>query len=237
MSISSSIAATVERAGVEVFDLTHPISPSTPVPTGYPPVWFATYPPALPDGAGISELVLMGVHVGTHVDAPAHFAADGLKIDELLPLAISGPAIVLDFEHDGAWQEISADDIERWEEQNGETIHPGDIVLLRTGHGRKWKAMPDEAEYARGPWRYLGSTGIDLLLAREIKALGVETPDPDRRDPATNESHYRLLPAGIPIIENLASLADIPRARCTFLALPLPYLGASASPVRAVALV
>lgn len=237
MSRQIAIASALNRANDGVIDLTHPIRPNMPVPRDYPPVWFATYPPTLPDGAGVSEFVLMGVHVGTHVDAPAHFQPGSQTIDQLRPLAISGPCLVLDFEHHGGWQEITGDHIERWEQHAGEEISAGDVVLFRTGHGRKWAAMPDNDEYLRGPWCYLGGTALELLLGRRVKAVGVETPDPDRREPTTNESHYRLLPAGIPIVENLAALEDIPGCRCTFLALPLPYVGASGSPVRAVALV
>jgi kynurenine formamidase len=61
----------------------------------------------------------------------------------------------------------------------------------------------------------------------------------DQRDlaSATFEVHHRLLGAGIPILENLANLAEIPGHRCDFVALAPPIRGASGSPVRALALV
>src|SRR4051794_3287563 len=157
---TTTIATALNRDSVGVIDLTHPIEPAMPVPHGYPPVWSASYPSVLPDGAGVSELVLMGVHIGTHVDAPVHFAPDGQTIAELSPLAISGPCVVLDFHHEGGWQEVSARDIERWESETAEEIRAGDVVLIRTGHGRKWAAMPNHEDYTRGPWCYLGTTAL-----------------------------------------------------------------------------
>ncbi len=97
-------------------------------------------------------------------------------------------------------------------------------------------------EYMVRPWPHLTTSSIDLLLERHIRVLGVECPDPDRVDQTnlsanTFEGHRRLLGAGIPIIENLANLEAIPEARVEFVALPLPIRGASASAIRALALI
>ena len=184
-----------------------------------------------------AELIHMGIHVGTHVDAPAHFHAGHAAIDEVEALAFSGSAVVIDIEDlDRGWQEITSEDIVQCEARIGEQIGAGDIALFRTGFARKWAKLPPGPRARDTGWPFLGSSAIDLLLSREVKAVGVETPDPDRREPTTNEAHHRLLGAGVFIIESLARLDEIAAARCVFLALGLPFSGCTGSPVRALAL-
>jgi kynurenine formamidase len=220
-----------------IVDLTWPIGAQLPVAQEYPAVVVET-PFSIEAGdVATAELIHMGIHVGTHVDAPAHFHAGQPTIDEVEALAFSGSAVVIEIEDlDRGWQEITADDIVQCEARIGERIGAGDIALFRTGFARKWAKLPPGPRGRDTGWPFLGSSAIDLLLSRKVKAVGVETPDPDRREPTTNEAHHRLLGAGVFIIESLARLDEIPAPRCLFLALGLPFSGCTGSPVRALAL-
>src|SRR5438874_615661 len=76
-------------------DLTLPMSAGMPVYPGDPPVEFQPHSSLDVDGFRVTELRL-GTHAGTHLDAPAHFLADGSTVD-VLPLAeLVGPARVVD---------------------------------------------------------------------------------------------------------------------------------------------
>ena len=78
-----------------LFDLSHPISPTTPVFPGDDPVGVRTV--ATHGAQGYAALRIdLGTHSGTHVDAPAHLVAGGATLDEL-PLDLwIGPGLLLD---------------------------------------------------------------------------------------------------------------------------------------------
>ena len=230
-------------AGARVIDLTQPIEASMPVSVGFPRVEMRRYLDQAAGDVATVEILTAGLHVGTHVDAPAHFVPGSPAVDELEPLSLCGSAVVVDLPEMGDWHPVMAGDLEAWEERTGERIGEGDVVLFRTGHAaRWWRPFPSDTDYMVRPWPHLTTSSIDFLLGRRIRALGVECPDPDRVDQTnlaanTFEGHKRLLGAGILIIENLANLEAIPKHRVDFVAIPLPIKGASASPIRALAVV
>ena len=74
-----------------IVDLTWPIGALLPVAREYPAVVVET-PFSIEAGdVATAELIHMGLHVGTHVDAPAHFHAGRAAIDEVEALAFRGP--------------------------------------------------------------------------------------------------------------------------------------------------
>jgi kynurenine formamidase len=226
-----------------VIDLTHPLEPEMPVSVGFPPVTITKYLDQAAGDVATVEVMQAGLHTGTHVDAPLHFVPGAPAVDELDPLALTGPAVVVDIPGGDDWVPVEAADLQAWESRTGERIARGDLVILRTGHAaRWWRRQPEGTEYMVRPWPHLTTGSVDLFLDRGIRALGVECPDPDRVDQRdlranTFEGHKRLLGAGVLIIENLAHLDEIPVPRFDFLALALPIRGASASPIRALALI
>lgn len=76
-------------------DLTHPLSPQTPVYPGDRPVGVRLVASLESEGYRARRLDL-GTHSGTHVDAPAHLLPDGTTLDRL-PLDLwVGPAVLAD---------------------------------------------------------------------------------------------------------------------------------------------
>ena len=104
----------------------------------------------------------------------------------------------------------------------------GRAVLLDTGWAARWgtsaylQAQPflsrDGAEYLRDHGAVL--VGVDALNIDD-------TGDPQR------PAHSILLAAGIPIVENLASLAMLPAEKLRFSAVPMRMAGMGTFPVRA----
>jgi arylformamidase len=221
-----------------VIDLTWPIGPQLSVAPEYPAVRLELVS-SLHDGdSATAELLTLGLHIGTHVDVPAHFYVDGETVDKIAPLALCGSAVLIDIAYDGeGWREITGADLEQWERQNGQLIAEGDIVLIRSGYGAIWQRLPAGPRRHNRGWPYLGTEALRELVARRIRVVGVDTPDPDRRDPSTNEAHRTLLGAGIYIIEHLANLESIPSPRFDFFALALPFTACTGSPIRALALI
>lgn len=221
-----------------VVDLTRPVEDGMPVPVGFPPVRVRQFLSREAGDVANVEILETSVHAGTHVDAPAHMLDDAPTIDDVDPLSLCGPAVVVDVRTPGGWMPVEDTHLVAFEQRTGERIESGDAVLLRTGHGRTWE---DATAYMTSGWPYLTTSAIDLLLERRVRALGVECPDPDRVDQrdlasATFECHRRLLGAGVHIIENLARLDELPAGRVELLALPMRFGGGSGAPLRVLAL-
>src|SRR5215510_9893879 len=92
-----------------IYDITAPLSPSLPTYPGDPEV---TITPVAQlqwgDSANVSRLGLSS-HTGTHLDAPRHFFADGIAIDDLDLHLLMGPARVCAFP--SATTHLTADDL------------------------------------------------------------------------------------------------------------------------------
>lgn len=218
-----------------------------------------------PGGIGSAmELITMGAHVGTHVDAPGHISLDGCvfggrpvegnetahagvkvgSVEELPPLI--GPGHLVDGEEifgreltneDG----FGAEELDEWFTEHP-MPGPGSIVLFRTGWMRFW----DDAD------RYLGlSTGIPgvklsgarWLAERGVRAVGSDSVNFEHKQfltvPALDVHAYLLVERGIPIMESvdLERLAADRIREFFFAAAPLRIGGGTGSPIRPLAFV
>ncbi len=176
----------------------------------------------------------LGDHCGTHIDAPVHFIEQGKSIDQTDVRQLMGRGRCMDMSHLPANSEISQAQLEEWESCHGEIV-AHDIVLIRTGYDRKWQRRPHHAEFMEN-WAGLSGEGAAYLLRKGVTVFGTDSMSLDAFTSENYAAHRAVLSAGGMIIESLANLYRLP-AEFTFIALPLRIKGASASPVRAVALV
>lgn len=77
----------------------------------------------------------------------------------------------------------------------------------------------------------------DWVVARGVKALGCDLASPDDPKDLSRPVHMVLLGQGIPIMEHVAHLDALPRARFQFVGVPLRIRGATGSPIRAIAII
>jgi arylformamidase len=232
----------IEITGNRVIDLSQTIEPGIPVPVGFPGPEMDVFLSQDKGDVANVEILRLGLHTSTHCDAPFHFFSHLRPVDELPPDCLIGSAVVVDLRSFSGSVAVRDVDFLAWEETCGEKIVNGDVVLLHTGHSANWKTGDQAAGYWDSGWPHLDKSAVDFLVAREIKAVGVESFDPDWVDlndlsSATFPSHRTFLPKGIFIVENLTNLDQIPGTRCHFIALPLKIKGGSGSPVRAIAVV
>lgn len=185
-------------------------------------------------------------HGGTHLDAPIHFARDGLTTDRIPVEQFIGRAVVIDIVGKAARDadyRLTRSDVLAWEKAHG-VIPRGAIVVLRTGWAMRW---PD-------PLRYLGdntagdasrlhfpSYGEDaarlLVTERRVSALGADVASIDYGASKDFIVHQVAARAGVLGLENLANVAGLPATGATIIALPMKIEGGSGGPLRAVALV
>jgi kynurenine formamidase len=188
----------------------------------------------------------MAEHGGTHVDAPRHFSADGLTVDQIPIERLMGPAVVIDVRNRAMTSrnlQIGPTDFMRFETQHGR-IPDGAVVLLRTGFGQYW---PDPVAYLgtalRGPegvaelsFPGLHPAGAEWLVTeRDVTAVGIDTASIDFGRSTHFETHQVLAAAQMPIFENVAHLDSLPPTGAWVVALPLKIEGGSGGPIRIVA--
>lgn len=183
----------------------------------------------------------VGENTGTHVDAPHHFIADKLAVNEIPLRDLIVPAVVIDIRDKVAGNvdyQLTAADVEAWEAAHG-TVPAGALVILNTG----WHArFPDQAQYANqdanGVMHFpgYGKDSAELLVARDVAGIGIDTLSLDYGPAKSFDTHLVMLGANKYQIENLANLDALPATGATVVVAVLPVRGGSQAQARVLAL-
>lgn len=185
-------------------------------------------------------------HGGTHLDAPLHFASDGLAADRIPLENLVGDAVVIDVSEQAAADRnyrLTVDDVLSFEEEHGR-IQPGAIVLLRTGWSRFWPDAerylgddtPGDASNLEFPSYGADAAGI-LVDERRVAVLGVDTASTDYGKSTDFVVHRIAAAQNVSGLENLTNLDRLPPTGALIIALPMKIEGGSGGPARVVALV
>ncbi|HEX5407056.1 MAG TPA: cyclase family protein [Pseudonocardiaceae bacterium] len=276
--MSNSLPVTSDRlldvvsAGVRTIDLGRPLFIGMPQSPNHPAYWH-TMPRRHGDmvrsdgSSAANDMIVMGTHVGTHIDALAHVSFQGclhggadahqagvggrfmeLGVHTIEPMIQRGVLLdvpaALDVDACDPGYEITVADLEAAERLAGATVGRGDVVLVRSGWGR---------HFEDGPAAYIGresgvpgvsEAGAQWLADRGVHAAGADTIAFEQLPPGGGHSllpahRVLLVEAGIYIIEALAleDLAATGIRLFTFVLVPLNLIGATGSPVRPLAVV
>jgi arylformamidase len=160
------------------------------------------------------------LHLGAHADAPGHYAADGVGIDQRPLDHYMGRAQVIRISslHEG--QRVGLKEVSQ--------APQAPRVLLDTGSFKDPETWSDT-------FCSFCPALLEAWAQQGVKLVGIDTPSVD---PATSKdlpSHQMLRRYDLAVLEGL-SLHHVPEGLYTLIALPLPIEGADASPVRAVLL-
>ena len=194
------------------------------------------------------DVLELGEHTGTHLDAPVHWITgrDGEDVASIPAARLVGPAVVIDRTAEVAEDPgylLTADDLEAYEAEHG-TIAAGSWVLFRTGWGAR---ANDEAAFLNAGPDGPVTPGPDVEAARwlaehpGIVGFGVETVGIDAGaaggfDPGF-PAHNFLLGAGRYGLTQLANLDALPATGALVVVAPLKLVGGTGSPVRVLAFV
>jgi arylformamidase len=210
---------------VKILDLTQPMTNGMPVMEGIEPPQFRELADVSVDGYAMSQYTFVN-HTGTHVDAPAHQIAGGASLDEIPLDRLVTYAVTIDVTGHEPGPVGQADLDGRLD-----LVQAGDLVLFRSDNARNWGA----AAYWHG-WCYPDALAARTLIDRDVAGIGFDGPSADPVDTDDYELHRLWLGAGKIIIENLASLAELPD-RCRIVVAPLKVHHANGGPARVFALV
>ena len=207
-----------------------PLMPAWPTQARFGSVVYDSYDYG---GADLHSMITMSEHTGTHIDAPRHFIRGGCPIDELPLKAVMGRGVKIDALDTAECGLLGRSALEEFEEKHGE-IRKGDIVMFRFGWDKKYRLQPDAAEYLKN-WPGLSKEAAGYLAEREIAAAGCDALAIDPFGSRDNAAHHVLLGRGIPVIENIANLDQVPVFSCV-IGLPNKFRGGSGSPIRLISL-
>lgn len=172
----------------------------------------------------IDRITMVG-NTGTYLDSPWHRYAGGtdlagLRLEQLADL----PALVVRAGVDARGVDAALLSPLRGSLQ-------GAAVLLHTG----WDAHWGTPRYG-DPAPFLTEDGARWLVEQGVALVGIDSLNIDDTSPASGgrrPAHSVLLGAGVPVVEHLTRLGDLPDAGARFTATPPALVGMGTFPVRA----
>jgi arylformamidase len=171
------------------------------------------------DVATVSRMTL-GVHTGTHMDAPLHFIRNGAAIDSMPLDATLGRARVLGVDDP---KSIKRDEL------LSHGILRGERILFKTRNSDgAWKSDQFDEDFvfiSHDAAAYLAECGVRCVGVDYLSVGGFREDGP--------ETHHALLGAGIWIIEGL-NLHGIEPGNYELVCLPLRLIGSEGAPARAI---
>jgi kynurenine formamidase len=259
------------RGGLRLFDLGRPYETGMPQSPNHP-----VYTHALvrrhgdkvraDGGSAANDLIVLGTHVGTHIDALAHVSHEGRLhggreaaveqcggrflaggVHDVAPMVCRGVLLdipaVLGADACPPAFEIMPEHLEAAVERQGTEVGEGDVALVRSGWAQRWndrEAYIGAESGVPGP----GEAAARWLADRRIRAAGADTIAFEHLAAGAGHAllpahRVLLVEAGINIIEtlDLEQLAAAGVHEFTFVLSPLNLVGATGSPVRPLAVV
>jgi kynurenine formamidase len=254
-----------------VFSLQHVLERGIPIWAGHPPLQIVallrhreTREFLQAPTTAASELVSMGMHTGTHIDALCHIGrqengkyvlhggVDGdlaqdfrgfkeLGIERMPPIVAR--MVLLDVAGGRGVEllpdseEIGADELRDCVEAQGTPLTPGCAVAIRTGWERLWKV---ENERFAGRHAGIGVAAARYLVEAGCILIGADTPTVEVLPAPEHAVHqYLLTDCGVPLLENLC-LDELAAGRhyvSLLIVAPIKVRGATASVVAPIAIV
>lgn len=259
------------ESGLHTVDLGRQLRVGMPQSPNHPQFWH-TLPRRHGDvvrvdgGSAANDMISTGTHVGTHIDALAHVSQDGKLyggedagasclggkyvehgVHTIEPMLKRG--VLLDVptakglgDLSGGY-EITVADLQDCMERQGVEVSRGDVVLIRSGWGKKFH---EGMEYVGGTSGVPGisEAGAKYLASLGVHALGADTIAFEMLPPGGGHARLPahrvlLVDSGVYIIEalDLEGLSGQEIYEFLFVLIPLNIFGATGSPVRPLAVV
>jgi arylformamidase len=165
----------------------------------------------------------LGVHTGTHVDAPCHFLPGQQPGVDTLDLSILvGPALVVDVADEVS--EITAEVVRSLNIPVGT-----ERLLFKTRNRLLWEIEPliFREDFV----------AVEVSGARELVKMGIKLVGVDYLSVAPYQdgvpTHQVLLQAGVIPVEGM-DLRDVPAGVYQLVCLPMKLVGCDGAPVRAI---
>jgi kynurenine formamidase len=170
----------------------------------------------------IDRLTMVG-NTGTYLDAPFHRFPDGADLSRI-PLAATAdlPAVLV---------RVTGSQLRG--------IDVGALAALDVAHRAVLLHTGDSARFGTPAYadngHFLTRAGADWLAEHDAALVGIDALNIDHTADSQRPAHTRLLAAGIPVVEHLTGLEQLPATGARFTAVPLRVENLGTIPVRAFA--
>jgi arylformamidase len=172
----------------------------------------------------IDRISLVG-NTGTYLDSPFHRYADGADLADVPLQSVADLPIVVVRVTGGEQRAIGSEALATLDLD-------GAAVLAHTGWDRHWETP----EYGRGA-PFLTEEGAQLLADSGARLVGIDSVNIDDTGGDTRPAHSILLAAGIPVLEHLTGLEQLPITGARLHTAPLRIRAFGTFPVRTYAVV
>lgn len=245
------LLAGLAGGAVDVVDLTQPLHEHTPV---------LRLPEPFANTPGLSrheisrfdergpawawDWLEIGEHVGTHLDAPSHWASgrDGEDLAAIPLRRLVAPAVVIDRSAEAAADPdylLTVEDVEKFQAEYG-PLPDGCWLLLRTGWDDR---AADQEQFLNGGHTpgFAPETARWLAEESPVVGVGVETVGTDAGQAFAFDppfpTHHHILGSGKYGLTQLANLRLLPPTGALVVAAPLKLVRGTGSPTRVLAFV
>lgn len=207
---------------MKYFDVSVPISGNTPVYEGDPPVK-VSLKMSMADGdfANVSQ-ICMGVHTGTHVDAPNHFIEGTKKVVDLDLDTLIGACTVV---------EVSSD-VMAITASHARGFPAAERLLIKTRNSWFWDNVSDGF---RKDFTYIEPEAARALVEKGIRLIGFDYLSVEAFDAESPDTHIAFLEREVVILEGL-DLRQVPPGEYELICLPMKFDGGAGdgAPARTV---
>ena len=200
-----------------IYDISPLLCPTTPVWPGDRPLQRQLQMELANGDSVLLSSLDTTVHIGAHADAPNHYHAEGLSIDQVDLDPYIGPCEVVGVPR---VTEILEDHCRCVVARGARR------VLFRTGSF-------DHAGPFQENFCYFSEQAVRFMGQNGIRLIGIDTPSVDSFASKTLPSHQQLYAHDMRNLEGL-NLSEVPDGLYELIALPLKLKGFDASPVRAI---
>ena len=205
-----------------IYDISLTIEPDLPTWPGDPAL-VMTRVKKMEEGSNSNVTRLdMGVHTGTHIDAPFHFVMDGGTVENIPLETLIGPTQVIALSD-------RLDTIHRHDLENSDIRDDTTRLLIRTRNSANWGKRDKEFDKE---FVALEPDAAKYLVERQIKFVGIDylSIAPYKR---SKETHQILLGASVVILEG-ANLWQIEPGIYQMYCLPLKLGRTEGAPARVI---
>jgi len=168
----------------------------------------------------------MVANTGTYLDSPFHRYADGTDLAGLDVYSLANLDGLVVRRVDPQARAISLDAVAGLDVT-------AKAVLFQTGWDRLWRTDA----YADGNHPFLTAEAAAYLAQAGAALVGIDSYNIDDTKEGNRPAHSILLRQGIPIVEHLCGLGELPDEGFKFFAVPVKVKGMGTFPVRAFGIV
>jgi kynurenine formamidase len=168
----------------------------------------------------------MVANTGTYIDSPFHRYADGIDLAGLDLYSLANLEGIVIRKGEADQRAISAAGM------TGLDVK-GKAVLFQTDWDLRWRTEG----YSDGTHPFLTAEAAEYLAQAGVALVGIDSYNIDDTDDRSRPAHSILLQHGIPIVEHLCGLRELPDRDFRFFAVPVKVKGFGTFPVRAFGIV